>query len=273
MQLLNPVDRAMRCTDRVARELGYPGIATQMLVWLDGRVSPRRLRQAISRLARRYPIVAARLVEPPAGGTGQLFWQFRPGASCPLREACLLSNAPAAVLEHVGQLCSNAPNPVEADPIEFHLLHRPGGRDVLVLQYNHVVMDNRMAVPLLRELDRYGDANDEDNAVNAHDEPGNLILHYLRQFSRQRRHAAVRAAIQLQGYSLRGRAATLVPDGQPPTGPVQLRILTRTLGPTATAGVRAQAIALCGFPNLSMTVLARRFSGRRPLPPLRGRFT
>ena len=115
---------------------------------------------------RRYPIVAARLVEPPAGETGQLFWQFRPGASCPLREACLLSDAPAAVLEHVGQLCSNAPNPVEADPIEFHLLHRPGGRDVLVLQYNHVVMDNRMAVPLLRELDRYGDADDQDNVVD-----------------------------------------------------------------------------------------------------------
>jgi hypothetical protein len=258
-QVLNPVDRAMRCADRIARELSYPGIATQMLAWLDDRVSAAPLQQAIWRLTRRYPILAARLVEPTTGTVAQPFWQFRPGETCRLREAFLQSDAPAAVLQHASHLGSSAPDPAMGDPIQFHLIHRPGGRDVLLLQYNHVLMDNRMAVPLLQELNRCCNADHGEDVVAEHHEPKNTIVHHLRQFSRTRRHAAVRAAIQLQGHSLRGRAATLVPDDRSPAGSAELQILSRTLGPAATADVRARAIALCGFPNLSMTILASAF--------------
>jgi hypothetical protein len=255
VQRLNPIDGAMRCADVAVRQMGYPGIETQMLAWLAARADPALLQTATARLSRRYPIIASRLIEPGDDQGGRPHWQFRPGQVCALQEATLDSDDPETVLDHAGEILSNGRDPAGADPLEFHLLHRPGGKDVLLLQYNHVLMDNRAAVPLLRELDSL-------SRIDAPAEPitrQSPIWAHLRQFPRAERHKAVRAAIQLQAHALRGRAATVLPQRPAPPGRARLGIVARTLGPAATAGLRARVIALCGFPCVSMAGLASAF--------------
>src|SRR5262249_58937456 len=129
----------MRTVDRILRGMGCSGFETQTLVWLSGRCDVAVLRTAVARLNARHPVTAARLVE----GVGEKpHWRFRPGAECLLRETDLPSAEPAAVLDHAGHLLSEPANPAEADPIRFHLLHRPNGEDVVLVQYNHSLMDN-----------------------------------------------------------------------------------------------------------------------------------
>ena len=232
-RFLNPIDRTIRCIDLVARQSGYPGIETQMLAWLDGRANAAALRQAIARLSHCDPVMAARLVE--AEGGGRSYWQFRPGAVCALTETALPSDDPEAVLEHAGGLLSSGRDPTVADPLEFHLLHRPGGKDVLLLQYNHVLMDNRAAVPLLREIERLAESRTGPLPTI---ESRDLVSEHLRQFPREQRRKAIQAAIQLQARVFRGRAATLVPE-TPPVGRARLQIVTRRLEATPTAALCA----------------------------------
>jgi hypothetical protein len=255
VQWLNPIDCTIRCVDVAARQMGYPGIETQLLVELEGRVDATALRTAIARLSRRHPVVASRLVEPH-GGQGRFHWQFRPGAVCPLVETSLASDETETVLDHAGEVLSGGRDPTEADPLEFHLLHRPGGNDVLLVQYNHVLMDNTVAIPLLRELDRLSRA---DVNPARQGQPEKLVFEHLRQFPAAVRRDAIQAAIQLQAHALRGRAATLLLVGPAPPGQARLRMAARTLDPAETADFRSRIVALCGFPCLSMAILGSAF--------------
>jgi hypothetical protein len=256
VQHLDPIDRVLRCFDSIARQLGYPGIETQMLVWLEGRADAAALHTAITRLSKRFPIVTSRLIEPDRDGTGRSYWQFRPGEICYLTETALTSDNPQAVLEYAGDVLSNGRDPAVADPLEFHFLHRPGGKDVVLFQYNHVLMDNRMAVPLLNELERLSKwpANTSSPA-----KPENIVSKHLRQIPREKRHAMIESAIQLHTHEFRGKVATLLPMSQSYVGRAQLRIVTRSLNAAQTSLLRARVIALCGFPCLSMAVLASAF--------------
>jgi hypothetical protein len=123
-QRLNAADRAMLTVDRVLRGMRGCGFETQALVWLAARPDAAALQAAVARLSVRYPVIAARVVED--GGSGPC-WRFRPGAVCPLREAVLPSDEPAAVLEHAGSLLAAPSDPADVDPLRFHLLHRPNG--------------------------------------------------------------------------------------------------------------------------------------------------
>jgi hypothetical protein len=266
IQRLNPIDRTMRCIDVAIRQLGYPGLETQMLAWLDGRLDPARLRAAIGRLGRRFPVIAARLVETGSDGL-PAYWQFRSGATCMLREWQLDSDAPQAVLDHASQVLSDAQDPATADPLEFHLLHRPGGKDVLLLQYNHVLMDNTAAVPLLDQLDHVACCDDESGPANT---PANAVAAYLRRFPALERHTAVRDAIELQAHALRGRAATLVPLAARPPGPARLAIATRSLDASETVRLRSRIVARYGFPCLSMAILGSAFRAIDRLGPAPG---
>lgn len=256
VQRLNPVDLAMRCVDKALRRVLYPGVETQMLVWLDGRADVSRLRTAIARLSERYPVIASRLVEPSEEDGGRAYWRLRPGAVCPLQGTALHDDERQTVLDHAGQLLSTPHDPTAADPLRFHLLHRPGGKDVLLLQYNHVLMDNKPSVMLLRELARLSVS---PGRAAPYVEPGNLILEYLRQFPHATRRAATLETIRLQAVALRGRAATLAPAGPQPVGPARLRIDTRILDSRSAAAIRARVVALCGFPAMSMAMLGSAF--------------
>src|SRR5262249_38926134 len=149
----------------------------------SGRSDAAVLRTAVARLSTRHPVTAARLVE--AAGE-KPHWCFRPGAECGLRETDLPSAEPAAVLEHAGHLLSEPANPAHAAPIRFHLLHRPNGEDVVVVQYNHSLMDNTASVLLLREMDRLSHTVSDGAEAPGRD----LIREYLRRFPRERRRQA-----------------------------------------------------------------------------------
>jgi hypothetical protein len=251
--------------DRAVRGLGGPGFETQTLLWLGGRVDVVGLRTGLERFSARYPIASARL--DGEGGSGSC-WRFRPGAHCLLEETWLESAEAAAVLDHAAGLLSTPVVLRDADPIRFHLLHRPDGRDVLLLQYNHALMDNNAAVPLLGQLDRLsGPCAEGDEGW--HDEGRRLIPKYLGRFDRERRRRAMRDCVRLWGRHLHGGVVQL---GRPcPRGsvPGRLRIALRSLEQPATGALRARLLRAGGLPNLSMALLGSAFRAIAQLAPSR----
>src|SRR5260370_1431105 len=147
---LNATDRVMLAVDEALRQIGYPGFQTQTFLWLAGRADVTQLRAALGPLSEAHPVTVGRLAQTRSGPC----WQFRPGARLTLTEADLAGSDESTVLEHAGRLLAESHDPAEGDPVRFHLLHRPDGRDVLLLQYSHSLMDNNATPPLLRELSR-----------------------------------------------------------------------------------------------------------------------
>src|SRR5262249_27581442 len=149
-----------------------------------------------------------------------------------LLETNLESPAPQAVLEHAARLLSTPCDPAEVDPIRFHLLHRPDGRDVFLIQFNHTLMDHSDTIRVLRYLERCGRM-----ALGfpepQHPPDSDLIRAHLARFPRARRRAAVRQ-VEEWPRLLRGGAVQLSRQGPGGSGPAQLRLATRCLDQLAT---------------------------------------
>jgi hypothetical protein len=235
--------------DRAVRGLGGPGFETQMLVWLAGRLDPAGLRERVARFSARHPVTTARLVERGPRAS----WRFRTDAFCPLMETWVDSADPAAVLDHAARLLSTPSPAEETDPLRFHLVHRPDGRDVLILQYNHALMDNAAAIPVLRELDRpeHNGANDDGWGV--------VIRKYLRRFDRGRRRQAMRDSARLWGRCMRGGVVQLGRPRAPGAGPALLKLAMRRLDEPDARALQKRVLDTCGFPHLSMAVLGSTF--------------
>jgi hypothetical protein len=233
-----------------------------MFVWLSGRADTDGLRTALGRLSRLYPVVTSRLIET---GSGRSRWQFRRGAQCGLRETTLDSAAPSAVLDYAGRLLSTPCDPAEVDPLRLELLHRPDGRDVLLLQYNHTLMDNHAAIHLVREIDRLA----WDGVHNRQDAPQvgqrDLIRDYLKRFPLQRRKAAMRT-LEPWARSFRGGVATLG-QGTGAPGTQQIRIASRRLLEAETGALQTYVAGVCGFPSLSMALVGSAFRAIARLSP------
>ncbi len=259
-QLLNPADRILLTIDRVLRGLGGVGFETQTLVWTSAPIAAASLRTALVRLGECHPVVTARLDESAAAGP---CWTFRPGAACSLRETTLPSAEPAAVLDRAGSLLSEANDPAVADPIRFHLLHRPGGGDVFLMQYNHALMDNNASVLLLREIDRLsrGEAGGAARPAGRRLDP---IWAYLRRFPRKHRRQAARETLRVWNRLVRGGVAVLT-RSTAPSGSGRVRLVTRCLGPEQAAELQARVIRTNGFPGLSMAIAASAFRAIREL--------
>lgn len=252
---LNTVDRTLLTVDRTLRQMGFPGFETQTFVWLHSTVDAARLRAALARLGRRYPVLTARLMD--SEGTSP-YWQLPSVTKSPiLHEAELGSAVPQEVLEYAGRMLSTPSDPAHADPIRFHLLHRPGGRDVFLMQYNHALMEPNDVVPLLRQLDHFANCS---SPVEAAPSTGwrDPIRAYLRGYQRQRRRTAFRATAQLLSGQ-RGRVIQLGRDVSASTGRTQLRIASRRFGPLQTQAIESRVLRLCGFPSLSMAILGSAF--------------
>jgi hypothetical protein len=245
--------------------MGYAGFETQMLVWLRERVDVPLLRRAIERLGRRHPVITSRLVEQ-AGVPA--YWQFQRDASPQLGQTSIPSAEPSAVLDCAAGILSQRRDPASADPLCFHLLHRQGGGDVFLMQYNHTLMDNAGTTLLLRQLDQLalgGPAAGDDDLPRK--EPRFLVGRYLGQIPHSQRRAATRAAAELQSRTLRGRAALLGSGEEDKPRKGELRIAGRVIEPDQVRGIRQRAIAVCGLPSLSMTILASAFRAVRALGP------
>ena len=155
-QPLNSVDRMLGLVDHSLRRLGSPGFETQTLVWLSSRVDLKRLRAALDLLGQHYPAIAGRLVRSQHG-VGP-YWQFHPSAGGSLEETHLVRDDCQAVLDHAARLLATSADPSEVAPMRFHLLHRPGGKDVLLVQYNHTLLDHGAAQNLLCAVNRLDEA-------------------------------------------------------------------------------------------------------------------
>jgi hypothetical protein len=277
---LNPLDVALCCVDRTIRGMHYPGFETQLLLWLDGRADVERLQIALTRLGRIQPVITARLHED-LEGDGSAWWECRPDERPALAETDLDSPTQRAVLDWAGVLLSLPRDPAEHPPLRFHLAHLPDGRDVFLMQYNHVLMDNTAPSLVVRELHRLSQPSPQIDPVGR--EPRHVLLGYLRRFSHAQRQSAAAGAISMNGRVLRGRAAilgkgeedaSLIYQGpvraaaeRAAAGPRPLKLAARSLEPAATRAIHARSVRLCGLPSLSMAILASALRGIGRLGP------
>jgi len=268
-QRLNAADCALLSVDRALREMGCPGFETQMFVWLAARADTASLRQALRSLSNQYPVVASRLIEDDPGASG--YWRFRRGAACALKEISLDSANPAAVAECAGLLLSTPFDPAKVDPIRFYLLHRPNGHDVFLMQYNHALMDINATVPLVREIDRLclSGADQSVNKAPSHEKRRDVLRDYLRALPLARRKAAMESTLALWAQSFRGGATMLGQPQRSRPGAVQLRIATRQLDIAETKALQTHVVSVCGFPSLSMALMASAFRVIHRLSPQR----
>lgn len=253
---MNPMDSLMAAVNLSLQAMGLSGFETQTLVRLGGRADVGRLRSGIARLGRRYPAVTARLVE---ASRGKPRWQGRPGAEAALVEITLGSASEDAVLEEASRLLS-APHDLAADDaVRFYLLHLPDGSDVFLMQYNHALMDNNAAVPVLREIERLADvAGDDGECV---DECRDAMAEHLERFPLRRRLRAAWRVADLRLRVLRFRRLRLGTHGAGPSEPVPFRVLSQTLGADESAALLARVVEVCRWPGMSMVVLGSVFRG------------
>jgi hypothetical protein len=257
----------MLAVDRMLRRMGGSGFETQMFVVLSARLDTAKLRDALARLGEHYPVAAARLVE--TGGPGEPCWRFRPGAPCPLREADLASADPGCRFDYAGRLLSAPVDLAESDPIRFHVLHLPDGRDVFLLQYNHALMDNNATALLLAKIDRLAGAT-PDRAADGSAVPRDLVWDYLRSVPRGRRRQALLRIGRLWGRWWRGGVATLARSRAGRAGLAPVRIASRRLEPDQTGALRSYALNTLGFPSLSVPLVGSVFRAIGRLAPRHG---
>jgi hypothetical protein len=254
---LSITDQALLHVDRAVRAIGGAGFETQLFVWLAGRAEVEGLRAALGRLGQRYPLVTARLV---GENTATPLWRCRPDGLCLLRESNVASAEPQAVLDAAARLYVAPSDPSLDDPLRCHLLHRPDGRDVFLLQYNHALMDNNAALLLLREIERLRQGIDEPPPVWP-----DLVGAYLRRASRASKQRAGQRAAQWPRLFTGG--VTML--GRPAAGAPAVRFLARRLDEEQTHALRGRIVQACGMPSLSMALVGSAFRAIDRLTPQR----
>ena len=251
-QTLNEPDRLMHVAHRALRALGCPGFLCQTHVWLDGALDEARLQDALARLAARHPVVTARLHD--AGRRAEVVWRYQPDASCHAEIIALADDAEAAVHDQAAAIMARPTDLAEQPPITFHLLRRPSGRDVFVLQWVHALMDGKAPEFVLREIIRLSEMAGPSSETPGADDPGDVGVVLNRYSKWTRRKAAwrvVRSHIRLPVRSI-----TLEPPAKPEWVFAPVRMAARTLSLDDSAAVLARSKRLCGIPNLTPAILA-----------------
>jgi hypothetical protein len=256
VQLLNPLDVAIRCADQSIRGMGYPGFETQMLVWLSGRLDIACLQLALERLSHRRPVITARLIEDDLRH-GRPHWQFR-NSVAKVDQIELPSATMTAVLECAAKLLSEKRDLDVDPPLRFYVLHRPNGEDVFLLQYTHVLMDRSATVQVLREIASLYES-DHSADLTPQYESTTALNRWLMRLPHADRRLASSAAIELQGRVLRGRAAILGTGEEDKPRQLKLRIASQSLDSDSVRALHDSSAKLCGLPNLSMAILASAF--------------
>ncbi len=143
---LNAADRALLAVNQSLR------VRENRRLWKPDIPGTRRSssnRQPANRDCTPEPAVSGdRRATARRRGKKKTVWRFRSDACCVLREETLASPQPNAVLNRAAQLLATPLDLQHADPLRFHLLRRPDGRDAAVVRYNHTLMDNRAALAL-----------------------------------------------------------------------------------------------------------------------------
>lgn len=245
------------------RSIDHAGFQCQSHLWLAGRVDVPALRGALETLHQHYPVMTARLEKypstpsslgrtPPSTGPR---WVFQNNTSVELNEVTLDAADEAAVRRYAERRFDEPLDLPRMNPIGFHLLHLPDGRDVFLLRWSHVLMDGKAPELVVHELNR----RFEDPGLPAPPPPdGDEMQAHLAKFDRNVRRKAAARVIRSH-LRLPVRPLTLVPPDAPDwvTGP--FRMIIRTLDAGATEQFVARVKRLCGFNNLAPAVLASVF--------------
>jgi hypothetical protein len=250
---LNTADRTLLTLAQSLREDGYGALADQMQVWLGGRLDVSALRTALARLNRSHPVVTARLSREKKGSP---CWRFRPGAECTLREVSLPSAREDDVLREAAAILAAPSDPSKQDPVAFHLLHLPDGRDLFLVQHDHCLMDINGTKLLLREIDRLS-SHETGPAVSTETAEDGIRSH-LRRFSLRQRLSAIWRLGKLSRDFRRSEPVTLS-DATTPMPGGALRIAVRELDEAQTERFTKRIMQLCGFRGVSLAVLSSVF--------------
>ena len=260
MQPLNLMDQVMASLHRALRRQGYAGLLLQSHLRLAGRVDEAALRAALERLGRVHPVAAGRLVGPSFGREPR--WEWSEPAACSLTVATLDSNEDTAVVQYAESLMAAPADLADVPPVCFHLLRRPGGRDAVVVQWSHVLMDGHAGELLLREVNRL---HADPAASAAPLPPGDLLRQQVRNHPWRRRLQAAWKVIR--DLPIRGVPARLETSGL--AGPTTPRILLRFLDDEQSAQCRDRVRRLCGFGGVTPALLAAGFRAAALVAPQR----
>lgn len=253
-QELNPTDILLLGLHRALRAQGQPGFNQQMHVWLDGRVDTAALSAGVARLAQQHPTATARL---SGGRRDRAHWKYRAGAECRLAEMDLPANDDRTFLAVAAELLARPAELDRDDPIRFHLLHFPDGRDVFLVQYDHVLTDPNAMVPLLKEIEHVTASKGLGAAPVA--EPSDLVCDYLAAVPRRERRAIAQKAARFRRVLLNSPIASLGTTPQHGSPVLPNRLALRELDEAATRRFLACARKCGGFPSASMALLASSF--------------
>jgi hypothetical protein len=250
---LNVVDRAMRSVDRALRWLGYPGFDTQLLLWLSGRLDTSLLRESLNRLAALEPLITCRLSEERGGDPAWL----ANGSQVGLIETSLDTDSAEAIHAFAAEQLATPADPLARRPIRFNLIHRPAAPDVFLIQYNHTLTDSRGSLGIVQQINQLA-RTDSPELLQFGRQADDPIRRYLLRYPLKRRRVAVQRAIDAWWRAIKGGAATI---GRPQNSCAQQRFRIRSITMTKeqTLALRARTIAACGFPAISMSVLAAVF--------------
>jgi hypothetical protein len=251
-QYLNAADRLMLVGHDGLRGIGHPGFVCQTQILLKGRVDFGALCAAVDRLARKFPVVAARLRRD---GRGLPYWEPS-GEPAECREMTIATKSDrwresARLLE--------APLDLEREaPVSFHLLHEPDGRDTLVLRFSHVLMDGKSPEWTLQALNECFKDHGRDAEIANGDSGLDAMNVHLRRFDRRQRWRCAGRVIRSQ-IGLPVTPVTLAPPEQKDWGVRPFGVMVRTMDEAVSAKLTDRVKRVCGFPNLTPAVAASIF--------------
>ncbi len=233
------------------RRLGHAGFSCQSHVWLDGLIDTERLTAALGRLVRRHPVVTSRIVETSRDNTE---WHSAGDVTPALRIHALGDDAESTVQCQAEALLAEEWNLDAVDPIAFHLLRHPGVRDVLIVQWNHALMDGKAPELMLAELNRLSSSETASESDTCRDDAGGMTELLLRHSPWRRTVAGLRI---ISSHLLPPPPSiTLEPQRKPAWVFAPIRIAVRTLDAAATSALSNRVKLACGMVNLTPAILA-----------------
>jgi hypothetical protein len=256
---LNSIDQFMARLHRAIRQQGGAGLLQQSHVVLAGRMDDDALRGGLEQLARCYPIILAHLV---SDGERGWHWEMGTAKACPLTVAHLDTDDPAAHWQYAERLL-NTPMDGEGDgTVCFHLLRAPGGRDAVVLQWDHRLMDGMAGLLLLREVNRLCGEPECARGAEPH---GDEVRQYIDRHTWRER---LRALVGLQrNWVLFRRPARLTAGCSAPPAVSTVRIVVRSLSEDQTTACLGRVKRLCGFVSPTPVLVASAFRAVQRVAP------
>lgn len=246
---LTVTDHAILMGERLAQRQGLPGLVGQFHVHFHGRIDLALLDEILHRLVARWPLLTARLTPRP-----RLGWVRTGQRTVPIREETLACASDAEVLRAVERLLAEPFDLAYESPFRVIVLHRPDGRDVLTVQFSHVLMDAHglaVLVQCLFDPTSIPPAGTDQVIVDPAEEklramPLAAVLRAIRSTIRSRRRAR---PIELPRREL--------PAAEPSAGRITLRWIDEAT--VAAIGKRLSRVPLAGL------TLAAAASGLRTL--------